>query len=104
MPADPSSLRPQEDDAVLLCMPLTGTAVVAGSLRKLCDMCNQPIAASRASLNAVIDAATKKNVKWWLICLKCAPDCLPQDPELMPPTPDQFKEITAELRRRRPDA
>ena len=84
-------------------MPLGTTRVTAGSLRKLCDICNQPITASRASLNAVINAATEKNVKWWLVCLKCAPDVLPQNPELEPPTPEQMKEIAAELRQRHED-
>lgn len=99
--ADDLPPRPHEDDAVLLCMPLGTTHIAAGSLKKYCDICNKPITASRASLEAVIAAATEKNVKWWLVCLECAPSVLPKDNEVMPPTPEQLKEVRDELRRLR---
>lgn len=93
---------PHKDDAVLLCLPLgRGATIAAGSLRKLCDVCTQPIAVSRASLDAVIAAAAETSVKWWLICLDCAPDVVPEDSELQMPTEGQRAEIAAELRRLR---
>ena len=91
--------NPDKDDAVLLCLPLGAGPIAAGSLQKQCDHCGRPIVASRASLAAVISAATEQNVKWWLICLKCAPDVVPKDSEVMPITEGQRAEIVAELRR-----
>jgi hypothetical protein len=93
--------KPDKDDAVLLCLPLGKGPIAAGSLHKQCDICGGPIVASRASLAAVIGEATEKNVKWWLVCLDCAPDVVPKDSEMMPITEAQRAEVEAELRRLR---
>lgn len=95
--------KPHPDDAVLLCLPLGTGPIAAGSLHKQCDICGGPIVASRASLTAVITEAAEKAVKWWLVCLKCAPDVVPKDSEFMPITDGQRAELAAELRRRRED-
>lgn len=96
--------RPHEDDAVLLCLPLGTGPVTAGSVKRQCDICGGWITASRASMTAVIEAAAEKSVKWWLVCLNCAPDVVPKDSELMPVTEAQRAEVEAELRRRKGDS
>ena len=93
--------KPDKDDAILICLPLGTGPITAGSLHKQCDFCQGPIVASRASLTAVITEATEKNVKWWLVCLKCAPEVVPKDSEMMPITEAQRAELIAELRRHR---
>jgi hypothetical protein len=96
-----SKPTPDKDDAVLLCIPLGSGPIAAGSLHKQCDICGQAIVASRASLTAVITEAAEHAVKWWLVCLKCAPDVVPKDSKMMPVTEGQKAELRAELRRLR---
>lgn len=86
---------------MLLCMPLGRGSIAAGSLHKQCDICGTAIVASRASLTAVITEAATQGVKWWLVCLNCAPDVVPKDSKMMPVTEGQKAEIRAELRRLR---
>lgn len=84
---------------MLLCLPLGAGHIASGSLHKQCDLCGQPIVASRASLTAVITEAAERAVKWWLVCLKCAPEVVPSDTQIMPVTDAQRAEVLSELRR-----
>lgn len=96
-----SKPKPDKDDAVLICIPLGSGSITAGSLYKQCDFCGTAIVASRASLTAVITEAAEHAVKWWLVCLNCAPEVVPEDSKMMPVTEGQKAELRAELRRLR---